>query len=259
MGQMSCPADPNLSITGLQQLPAPASLPEVPPQLLDFGSELRLSRLLAIYRRGSRIFASRSALDELSELLRPQLERGRVVNDFEWKTLLLLSAAAFQSADENLRRRCALTAERCRSLAVTRWARMCCTAVNAQLRPALLPELTAYLDDLDHVGSTAAVLLSQGAYTASQRLLLGKAVARLTLYEEAYSFPGHPNVQYHLALAMQRILETRQFDEAALLGMLRRLESEPEQAAFRLGLSALRELCPLQLSSPNEGSALQAG
>ena len=257
---MSASGEMNLSLATMQSENfAAGKIPDVPPQFLDFGSQMRFSRLLSIYRRGSRIFSSHASLDELITLLAPQLENGRVRNDFEWKTLLLLSAAAFHNCDSGTRIRTALAAQRCEKDARTKWSRMCMSACLAQVRQSEMTTLAGYLDDLEHVGSTAAVMISQAAYSAGNRGMLAKAVARLTLYEEAYSFPGHPNVMYHLALAMQQVLESGRLDDVPLLGMLRRMESDYEQQAFRLGLKALRQFSPLPREQAGGNGQLATG
>jgi hypothetical protein len=221
------------------------SLLEAAPQLLDFGGEVSFYRLLALYRRGSQLFADGAALTELTKLLGPQLEQGRVCNDFEWKTLTLLSAAAFQNGDALTRARAAYCAERSSALPATRWSRMCLSATLAQAMPAEMSSLAIYLDDLDQNGNTAAVLLSQAAYGHGNLTMLRKAVSRMTLYEESLSFPGYPKVQYYLGLAMQQTLELQEFEEHALLSLLRQLDSELERDAFMLGLQAVRRFYPL--------------
>ena len=226
-------------------------------QFLDFGSQMRFGRLLAIYRRGTQIFASASSLDELNTLLGVQLAQCRVTNDFEWKTLLLLSAAAFQNADPGTRTRATLCARRNMHEPGTRWSRMCLSACLAQGNPAEMPELLPYLDDPEQIGNTAAIMLSQAAYSHGNLTMLRKAVSRMTLYEEAYSFPGHPMVQYYLGLAMQEVLEQQEFEENALRLMLRELDDEMLRAAFLLGLRALRRFCPPGVTGSMDGDEFQ--
>lgn len=231
---------------------------ETTPQLLDFGGEVRFYRLLALYRRGSQLFSTSDSLTELTKLLSPQLEHCRVCNDFEWKTLILLSAAAFQNGDSVTRSRAARCAERSSEQPATRWSRMCLSAALAQAMPAEMSSLAMYIDDLDQIGNTAAVLLSQAAYGHGNLTMLRKAVSRMTLYEESLSFPGYPKVQYYLGLAMQQTLEHQEFDEFALHGLLRQLDSELERDAFMLGLQAVKHFSPLlKAGDPDEDDLQQ--
>ena len=250
------PEDLKLSVLSSESV-STAGLPEIAPQFLDFGSQMRFNRLLAIYRRGSRIFATRASLEELITLLSPQLERNRVCNDFEWKTLLLLSAAAFQLGDAGTRTRAALCAQRCHEYASTHWARMAMSACTAQIRSSAMLELESQLDDLDHIGNTAAVMLSQAAYSHGNKELLARSVARMTLYEEGYSFPGDPRVQYHLGLAMQKALEEKRLDIFALQPFMKRLETDTQRQAWRIGIEALKQFRPGDVQPFGSGESVE--